>query len=123
MPQLYDQWKYRITIYLVILTNLTKKQCQPTLHKLLKPTVYLKHKNMNIYIIPTPPPSPPPLNNVEEFDGTSRNFCGHVVIFEMNEGISLYGGTTLNNHKKGALYQKENFRVVIKSPGFYFSEA
>ena len=51
------------------------------------------------------------------------NFCGHVVIFEMNEGISLYGRATLNNHKKGALYQKENSRVVIKSPGFYFSEA
>ena len=122
MPQLYDQWKYRITIYLVILTNLTKKQCQPTLHKLLKPTVYLKHKIFTSSPPPAPP-SPHPLNNVEEFDGTSRNFCGHVVIFEMNEGISLYGGTTLNNHKKGALYQKENFRVVIKSPGFYFSEA
>ena len=49
------------------------------------------------------------------FDGTSRNFCGHVVIFEMNGEIILYGGTTLNNHKRGEggiLYQKQNSEIT-----------
>ena len=32
---------------------------------------------------------------------TSRIFCGHVNIPEMNGGISVYGWIKLNNHKEG----------------------
>ena len=33
-------------------------------------------------------------------DETSRIFCGCVNFPEMNGGISVYGGTNLNNHKE-----------------------
>ena len=35
------------------------------------------------------------------FDETSRIFCDHVNFPEMNEGISVYGGTESNNHEQG----------------------
>ena len=34
-------------------------------------------------------------------DETSRIFCDHVNFPEMNEGISVYGGTESNNHEQG----------------------
>ena len=43
----------------------------------------------------------PPLEQCGESDENSRIFCGHVNFPEMNEGISVYGGTESNNHKEG----------------------
>ena len=39
-----------------------------------------------------------------ESEESSRIFCGHVNFPEMNEGISVYGGTKSNNHKEGVSY-------------------
>ena len=51
-----------------------------------------------------------PLNNsgMGESDETSRIFCGHVNFPEMNGGISVCGGTKLNNHKEGGLVITNN---------------
>lgn len=40
------------------------------------------------------------LNMQGEFDGTSRNICGHMVVFERT-GDEFAWGTTLNNYKRG----------------------
>ena len=52
--------------------------------------------------LPSAPPNPEPYNHmggggmgemgVEESDETSRIFCGHVNLSEMNGGLGVYGG-------------------------------
>ena len=47
--------------------------------------------------------SPHPPQNNGEPDKISRIFCDLVNFPEMNWGISVYGGTKLNNHEEGGL--------------------
>ena len=59
---------------------------------------------------PPPPPPPKQWGRGGESDEIWRNFCGHVNFLEMNGGISVYGGTKLNNHKDFKISESQKLR-------------